>query len=163
MNRTDSDDKATVNMKMLKKHFIFNDGHNRNKTFLKLNTNPVWDLNFDLGAASVDFDLSPYKTDNVFIKMGVAALKLKLGDRSEVSNLTLKAGISSIDIGIPESAGCEIRCNTSLSSKDFDDFNKISSNLYRTDNFDSAKKKIYLKIDTGISSIHVTRYASSWE
>ncbi len=163
INRTDSDDKSVVTMKMLKKHFIFNDGHNRNKTILKLNTNPDWNLNFDIGAASIDFDLSPFKTNNVNIKMGAASMRVKLGEKSDVTNLTLKAGVSSIDIEVPESVGCEIRCNTSLSSKDFNEFNKISSNLYRTDNFDSAKKKIYLNMETGISSIHVSRYSGSWE
>jgi hypothetical protein len=50
------------------------------------------------------------------------------------------------------------KCNPALSSKDFDDFTKINSNLYRSHNFDSAKKKVYLDIETGISSIHVSRY-----
>ena len=163
INRSDSGDKSTITMKMLKKHFIFNDGHNRNKTILKLNTNPVWNLNFDIGAASLDYDLSPFKTDNVNIKMGAASMKVKLGDKSEVTNFTLKAGVSSIDIEVPQEAGCEIRCNTSLSSKDFNEFNKVDSNLYRTDNFGSAKKKIYINLETGISSIHVSRFGGSWE
>ncbi len=163
INRNDSNDNSTVTMKMLKKHFIFNDGHNRNRTILKLNTNPIWNLNFDIGAASVNYDLSPFKTNNLNIKMGAASMRVKLGDKSDITNFTLKAGVSSIDIEVPESAGCEIRCNTSLSSKDFNEFNKINSNLYRTNNFDSAKKKIYLNLDTGISSIHVSRYGGSWE
>ena len=161
--RSDSNSKSIVTMKMLRKHFMFNDGHNRNKTLLKLNTIPNWDLNFDIGAASVNFDLTPFKTNNVNIKMGATSMKVKLGDKSDVTNLTLKAGVSSIDIEVPQAAGCEIRCNTSLSSKDFNEFNKINSNLYRTNNFDSAKKKIYLNFDTGISSIHVSRYGGSWE
>ena len=163
MTRNDSDSNTVVKMKMLKRSFTFGDGHNKNKLILRFNTAPVWDLNFDIGAASSDFDLSSFKIDNVNINTGAASLKLKLGDKVDVSKVRVKAGASSIEIEVPDSAGCEIRTSTALSSRNFDGFDKIDSNLYRTDNFDSAKKKIYLRIDTGISSIHVSRYESSWE
>ena len=133
----------------------------RNRIDLKLNTEPLWDLNFDLGAASVDFDLSPYKTENISVDMGAASLKLKLGDRAEETRLAIDAGASSIDISVPEDAGCEIKADVSLSSKHFDGFKNIESDLFRTDNFENAKKKIYISIDSGISSIKVTRYPTS--
>ncbi len=163
LSRNDSGENTVINMKMLKRSFTFGDGHNKNKLLLKFNTAPVWNLNFDIGAASADFDLSPFKTENVNINTGAASLKIKLGDKVDISNVKVKAGASSINIEVPDSAGCEIKTSTALSSRDFDGFDKVNSNLYRTDNFDSAKKKIYLKIDTGISSIHITRYGSGWE
>jgi hypothetical protein len=158
ITRHDEDDKSTITMTMKKRHLEFNDEHRKNKTQIKLNTATVWDLNFDVGAAAIDFDFSPFKTNNIDIKMGAAALKVKLGNKLDVTKFQLKAGVSSVDILVPESSGCEIRCNTALSSKNFDDFNKINSNLYQTDNFDKAKKKIFIEINTGISSIHVSRY-----
>ena len=163
LNRNDSGDQTVVEMKMLKQHFTFGDWHNKNKVVLKLNTKPIWDLDFDIGAASVNFDLSAFKTQSININTGAASLRIKLGDKVDNSNVRVKAGASSINIEIPDSAGCEIRTSTALSSRNFDGFDKIDSNLYRTDNFDSAKKKIYLKIDCGISSIHVTRYEDDWE
>ena len=163
LTRNDSGNNTFIEMKMLNYHLTFENRHDKNKMAIKLNPNPVWDLNFDIGAASVNFDLSPFKTENININTGAASLKIKLGDRVDNSKVRVKAGASSIDIEIPDSAGCEIKTSTALSSRNFDGFDKISSNLYRTDNFDSAKKKIYLKIDTGISSIHVTRYGGSWE
>jgi hypothetical protein len=159
--RKDSNDRSTVTMNMKNKHFVFHDKINKNKTQIKLNTSPVWDLNFDVGAAAIDFDFSPFRTDNIDIKMGAAALKVKIGDKRDETKFNLKAGVSSIDILVPESSGCEIRCNTALSSKDFDGFEKVNSNLYKTDNFNTAKKKIYLDINTGISSIHISRYSSN--
>jgi hypothetical protein len=160
IGRRDEDNNASITMTMKKTHFVFNDEHQKNKTVISLNTIPVWDMNFDVGAAAIDFDFSPFKTDNIDIKMGAASLKVKLGNKLDTEKIHIKAGVSSVDILVPESSGCEIDCNTALSSKDFDDFNKISSNLYKTDNFDSAKKKIYIEINTGISSIHVSRYSS---
>lgn len=92
--------------------------------------------------------------------MGAASLKLKLGDRAEETRLTLDAGASSIDINVPEDAGCEIKTDVSLSSKHFDGFKTIDSDLFRTDNFENAKKKIYISIESGVSSIKVNRYST---
>jgi len=163
LTRNDSENTTIVEMNMLKRTFSFGEAHDKNKVALKLNTIPVWDLNFDIGAASVDFDLSPFKTQTVNINTGAASLNLKVGDKLANSEVTVKAGASSIDIEVPDSAGCEIKTKTALSSRNFDGFDKIESNLYRTDNFDSAKKKIYINLETGISSIHVSRYENNWE
>ena len=160
LTRQDNDDKAVVTMNMKKRHFVFNDEHNKNKTRIKLNALPIWNLNFEVGAAAMDLDLSPFKTDKIEIKMGAASLKAKIGNKSDVTNLYVKAGVSSVDIVVPESSGCEVQCKAALSSKDFNDFIKVDSNHYKTGNFDNAKKKIYIEIETGISSIHVSRYNS---
>jgi hypothetical protein len=151
---------VNLNFDMHKKHinfFPFN--KMRNRVDLKLNSTPLWDLNFNLGAASIDFDLTPYKTYNIAIKMGAASLKLKLGDRSEESRLNIDAGASSIDIDVPQDAGCEVKTESSLSAKYINGFKNIEDNLYRTDNFDSAKKKIYITIKSGVSSITINRYS----
>jgi hypothetical protein len=140
---------------------FFHNNRIRNRVDFKLNTQPVWNLNFDLGAASVDLDLSPYKTENITVDMGAASLKLKIGDLLDKTNLSIDAGASSIEISIPEKAWCEIKTDVSLSSKHFDGFKSIESDLFRTDNFENAKKKIYISIDSGVSSIKVTRYPSS--
>lgn len=131
----------------------------RNRVDFRLNSLPVWDLDFNLGAASIDFDLSPYKTEKIAIDMGAASLKLKLGDRADETRLTIDAGASSIDINVPEGAACEIKTDASLSSKHINGFNKINDDLFRTDNFETAKKKIYISIESGVSSIKVNRYS----
>ena len=123
---------------------------------------PEWELYFDIGAAAIDLDLSPYNVQKVDIDMGAASLKIKLGDLNKETKFYVDAGASSIEISVPENVGCEIRTDVSLSSKEFDRFNKINSDLYRTDNFEKAEKKIYLYINSGVSSINVKRYPSGW-
>jgi hypothetical protein len=161
LSKSVSGNNVDLNFDMNQGHIrFFHFNKMRNRVDLKLNTEPLWDLNFDLGAASVDFDLSPYKTEKISVDMGAASLKLKLGDRSEETRLTVDAGASSIEISVPEDAGCEIKADVSLSSKHFEGFKNIESDLFRTDNFDSAKKKIYISIDSGVSSIKITRYTT---
>lgn len=153
--------KANIDLEMKHTRFSFGKGKFKNKVDGALNTKPVWDINFDIGAAKTDIDLTPFKTKNITIDMGAASLKIKLGDKHNKTNLSIDAGASSIEIEIPESSGCEIRSDVSLSSRHFEGFEKINSDLYRTADFDSAAKKIYIDLECGVSSIKVRR-ASGW-
>lgn len=155
-------DNADIDFYMKDKHFSFGHGKFINDVEMKLNTNPLWDLDFKMGAAGINLDLSPFKVDKVNIEMGASKLKIKLGDKSDNIRLHLEAGVSKIEIMIPESSGCEINSETVLSNKHFNGFNKISSGLFRTANFDSASNKIFLSFSTGVSSINVNRY-SGWQ
>ncbi len=162
LSRTENDSVSVVQFEMKHKRFSFKNGQFKNKAIIKLNSLPDWDMNFDIGASSLYLDLKPFKTQNVNVKMGAASMKIKLGDKSPLINLNIKSGASSVDVQIPNSSGCEIRTHTALSSKDFKDFNKIDSGLYRTNNFESAKNKIIITVNSGISSIKVVRYSEGW-
>ncbi len=153
---------SVIELTMKSRKFAINNGNLKNKAFIKLNTNPVWDFNFDVGAASVNFDLSPYKTNKIKVRMGAASCKIKLGDKNSVTKLNLKSGVSSIDILVPDSAGCQISTDIALSTKDFYGFNKVRDNIYRTANFNTSKNKIYIDLHAGVSSIKVERYSDSW-
>ena len=39
----------------------------QNKVDISLNTKPVWDMNFDVGAASMDFDLTPFQSKKMLM------------------------------------------------------------------------------------------------
>ena len=137
-------------------------GSMKNEVDLNLNTHPLWDMTFDLGAASIVMDLSPYNVSNARFDIGAASAKIKLGDRADTSHVDINAGASSIDIAIPSDAGCEIVADASLSGKDFPDFTKTADKTYRTGNFDTATKRIYINISAGVSSLKVTRNAD-WQ
>lgn len=133
-------------------------GNYKNNVEISLNQSPEWDLNFDVGASSLDLDLTPFKVRKTEINMGAAALRIKYGNLISTSDLKIDAGASDIDILIPKDIACEIKTETALSSKNFVGFTKIKSDLYRTPNFDSATKKLYIDINCGVSSIDVQSY-----
>ncbi len=148
---------ASLDLEMKQTKFSFGKGKHKNKVDISLNTNPVWDINFDIGAAKIDLDLTPYKTENITVDMGAASLDVKLGNLADETRLSIDAGASSIYIEIPDSSGCEITTDAVLSSKSFEGFNKTDSDLYRTPGFENSKKKIYIDIECGVSSIKVRR------
>jgi hypothetical protein len=138
-------------------------GTRKNRVNIKLNPNPVWKLNLDVGAAESEFDLRNYKVEDLDIDIGAASAKIVLGDLLDSVYVDIDAGASSIDILIPESAGCEVNTDIFLSSRKLEGFQKIEDDLYRTENFNSSGKKIFINIDTGVSSLKINRYSGeSW-
>lgn len=158
LRRNDSGSYSEIFLDMKGKNIKLGKHNYKNSVEIALNPNPEWDLNFDVGAASLDLDLSQFKVRNTDIEMGAAALRIKYGNLINISDLKIKAGASDIDILIPKDVGCEIKTDAALSSKNFKGFDKIKTDLYRTQNFDTAEKKLYVSIDCGVSSIDVDTY-----
>jgi hypothetical protein len=72
--------------------------------------------------------------------------------------VNIHAGVSSISVQVPESAGCEISSESGLSSKTFNGFVEGGDGNYRTANFDTASRKIFVYFKAGVSSLKVVRY-----
>jgi len=155
-DRTGDSESLTLSYKGRSRHWNF--GRYRNRAEVQLNSHPVWDIDVDAGASSVDLDLRPYKVDRMEINAGASSLRVRLGDRSDETRLRIQAGVSSIHIEVPEDVGCEVRTHGGLSSKRISGFESVGERTYQTPDFDGAKKRIYLEIDAGLSSIHVSRY-----
>lgn len=158
LTRHDDDGTMNVSLRMKDRRSFRFFGRLRNRAEIRLNEQPSWDMHFETGASKLDLDLRPYKTERVTIDAGLSRIRLKLGDRSEEENVRVKTGVSSVRIEVPTSSGCEIKDNAHVGSTDYDGFTKTDGDTWQTDNFDSASKKIYIDVDTGVSSVTVIRY-----
>ncbi|HPI38593.1 MAG TPA: hypothetical protein PK397_11680 [Ignavibacteriaceae bacterium] len=130
-----------------------------NEFLLRLNENPAYNFQFDIGAAEADFDLSLLKIKNLDFDIGAAKMYLKLGQPvDDTLYVDVEAGASSIKILFPDSLGGEVFSDLSLSSKNFSGFTKLEKNKYRTENFFDASKKIIFRISGGVAKIRIERY-----
>lgn len=141
------------------KDFNFGDDNKiDNDVLLKLSTAPIWNIDMGIGAGELDFDFTNYKVKKLDIETGAASIDIKLGDKQDKVDVDIESGVASVKIKVPESVGCEIKMDGALNAKDFDDFEKIKDGLWQTKGFDKATKKIYLNVDSGLSSLKVDRY-----
>jgi len=129
-----------------------------NRADIKLNPNPIWEVNVETGATKLNFDLSKFKIKNLTLKGGAASFEVKLGNPLATTNVEVSTGVSEVKINVPKDAACSIRTNSGLSSSDFDGFDKKDDNRYETPGFDAAKNKIYIHMTGGVSDFKVTRY-----
>jgi hypothetical protein len=158
LTREQSDNSAYVTLDFRGRSRGWNFGNTHNRVDVRLNSTPSWTIYLEVGAASGDFDLSPYKVEELRIDAGASSMHVRLGDRSEETRVKVKTGASSTTIEVPESVGCEVQLETALSGKRIRGFDKISGSRYQTSNFESAKKKISIDVSAGVSQIRVDRY-----
>lgn len=129
-----------------------------NQVIMTLNPQPVWDINLETGAGKSNFDLTKFKIRKIKLEGGVAKFDIKLGNLNKTTVVEVESGVSKINIAIPESAGCEIKTDSGLSSLDFKGFTKLSDNAYQTPNFNAAQQKITIHLEGGLSKFKVERY-----
>ena len=134
------------------------DGNTDNDVVLKLSTAPIWTIDMGIGAGEVDFDLSNYKVKKLNLETGAASIDIKFGDKQENVAVDVKSGVASVKIQVPENVGCQIKMDGALNANDFDDFEKIKDGVWQTKDYDKATKKITLNVESGLSSLKVSRY-----
>ena len=159
-NSSTKDSSYVLDFRMKNNRFNnFNfDNDKSSKATFKLNVNPEWELDINAGATDLDFDLTKFKIRNFKINGGAASFDVKLGQPLEATTIDISTGVSEVNISIPKDAACKIDTDSGLSSNHFDNFNKTDDNTYETPGFSSAKNKIYIKFDGGLSGFRVTRY-----
>jgi hypothetical protein len=146
---------AVIRLKL--KDGTINTGHG-GESRIKLNLLPIWDINFSVGAADMQLDLSKFKVRTIKLEGGASSIYLKVGELNEDQHIKVSAGASSIHILMPKSRACEVKTNTVLSSRELPGFNRIERHLYRTNNFNTAKIKSYIDVDAAVSSLNVEQY-----
>jgi hypothetical protein len=129
-----------------------------NEVKIKLNSNPLWNINLEVGAGETIFDLSGYKIESLRLKGGVASYKLKLPEPVAIMDVTADTGVADVNIKVPEASACRITIDSGLSSKDFSGFEKQSDGSYQTSNYGSSPKKINIYLKGGLSNFEVSRY-----
>lgn len=150
--------KANIYFTREKSHVKMKKGFLKSKIDIALNSAPVWDIDFDLGASYADLDLSPYKINRINFQSGASSVKIRLGDLVRHTDVAFESGVSSVEILVPKASGVQIKTKNSLASKDFDNIRKTGDNTYRTDNYNSASRKIDILMEAGISSVKVHQY-----
>lgn len=148
---------ANIKLKMKNTNFIFGRDY-ENKMDVRLNPKPVWDLEFNIGAAKSYFDLRDFKVDKLDLNTGATSTKIILGDDLEKTDVEIEMGAASLEIEIPFDSGCKITGDMVLMLRELNGFRKLDSDYYVTSNYETADNKILIKINGGVSSLEVNRY-----
>jgi len=144
---------SSTNVKKVK---LFNG--RSDSTNLKLNLNPLWEINVESGAAELNFDLSKFKVQSIRLNGGAGTYDIKIGQPVSITKIVAETGVSEVTIEIPKDAACRIEQNSGLSANEFDGFVKKRDREYEINGYDKAKNKILIRFNGGISEYKVHRY-----
>jgi hypothetical protein len=156
---TEKDDITLLSLEYTGKNIQWDNSQGFNNAIdIQLNDQTKWQIKLDMGAAEAKLDLRDYQIKELDIEGGAFDLDIILGEVvGERSMLEISSGAADIDIQLPQDVPCEIITESGLSSKEFEGFEKISNGLYRTPGFDKSQKSWLIKLETGLSSIHIHR------
>jgi hypothetical protein len=137
-------------------------GINAARTDVTLSETTVWDATLETGATSMDVDLSTVPVRQLTLKTGASSAKVKLGQVPQTAlatDVSIKAGVSSIEVLVPRDAEVRIDTHNGLSATDVDrNFSGMGAGVWQTAGYDSASKTINISVESGISSISVRTY-----
>ncbi|MBV8388219.1 MAG: hypothetical protein JO080_00310 [Mucilaginibacter sp.] len=162
LNHHKEDSAYVVDFKMRdgRRGFNFNsdDNDSSNKVDIKLNSNPIWNVQLDAGATDVNFDLSKFKVKAIKLNGGAGSFAIKLGQPLATTDINISTGAASVKFTIPQNAACRITKSSAFSSDDFEGFTKKNDCDYETPGFDAAKNKFYIHFSGAMSGFEVKRY-----
>ena len=124
-----------------------------------LSDSVLWDATLSTGATSVDADFTHVKLRDLTVKTGASSLQLDLGDvPTDVAKatVTIKAGVSSVDVTVPKEAAVRVVTNSGLSSTDvLGNFERKGPGTWQTPGFGSAANVYEINIESGVGSVSV--------
>lgn len=132
--------------------------NNFNEAIIKLNNNPIWSIDLNLGAAEANMDLKHFKIENIEVDGGASDIEITLGDLYKKTNIDVKAGASNLILRIPESSGCEVRFQTFLAGKDLEGFIKESGKIFHTPKYKQKEHLITVLVEAAVSNFKVVQY-----
>ncbi len=123
-----------------------------NRWKLKLNNQPIYDLNLETEVANIDCNLSEFKVEKLYIKSGASNIKLKVPKCN--SQIIVETGASNLDLLIPQNVGTIVHINSGMAIKNLENFIQRDE-AYISTNYEEAEFKTEIKIDCGISFIDI--------
>ncbi len=124
---------------------------------LELNPQIVYNLALKTGAGETRLDLRKLKITDIRLNTGASATKILLPETAGTTHLSIKAGMASVEVNVPENVAAQIKIQSGLSDikVNQDRFGLSGDGRYVSNGFETAENKIYINIEGGFGSFEV--------
>jgi hypothetical protein len=125
---------------------------------LNLNPNvPITSLSLKSGATDARLDLSALRVTDIDLSVGAASTWIRLPQAAGTTTARIAGGASTITLEVPQGVAAQIRHRGGLSTVSVDQgrFPSVGDGLYRSPDFDTAKNKVDVSLETGVTTIQV--------
>lgn len=137
-------------------------GISTSKADVRLSETVVWDATFETGACNLDADLSSVPVKRLVLKTGASSASIRLGavpSTSSSTDVSVKAGVSSIELLVPRDAAVRLDTHNGLSGTNVDSrLNNTGPGVWETPGYGSASKTLNISVESGVSSISLRTY-----
>ena len=114
-------------------------------------------LEIRTGANEAELDLTGMQVTELHLSTGASSTRLLLPDSAGHTRARVEAGAASVSIRIPPNVGARIHSQGGLASISVDTarFERLSSGLYQSPDYDSAVNKIDLEVQAGVGAVDI--------
>lgn len=125
----------------------------------KMELSPLlsWGLRFRAGTANLDLNLRAIEVERLEVQIGAGRVEAEFGQLKDGSVIGIEAGAGSIQLRFPDEVGIELTTDTGFAIKNYQGFDTIEMNRYRSRNWDSADKRIRVSIKGGFHQLNIDR------
>ncbi|MDD5765419.1 MAG: toast rack family protein [Candidatus Marinimicrobia bacterium] len=127
-----------------------------NVEFNKRNKEEVKNINIETGLGNVTVrGLGLLNMERFDVECGLGSTILEFnGDLLRDAKGRISVGLGSVSVEMPDNVGVEIQAeNSFLSSLNLRGFDRIDNDIYRSGNWKTAKKRVYITVEVGLGSV----------
>jgi hypothetical protein len=124
---------------------------------LKLSEKIPLYLILETGASQTTADLSKLNIPDLKLSTGASSTSITLPSMPERADVSINAGVASLNLKIPTNIGARIRVKDGLTSLniDKDRFIRVDENTYQSLDFNQQSQRTEIKIEAGVGSITI--------
>ncbi|PRD36517.1 UNVERIFIED_CONTAM: ispG [Trichonephila clavipes] len=158
LSNTDEINNFTINTQIKSSKYA------KNKIFVGLNPNHIWDLEYNIGAASISADFKKLKLGSLSINSGATSLDMYLPVPIEGDHLIdINTAASSIKLFLPKGADCSVETDSFLSSNKFEDVDISDDKIRKTSGYDKSNSRYTIKLTLcGMDSLKSSELAGGY-
>lgn len=130
-------------------------GKNIGNFYLKLTEKLPVELEINSAAADINLDLTRVIATNIDIKSAASNIIISLGNSEPKTDINIESKASAVTLRIPADVGVNFDFSSNISSKTLPDFVLVGNNRYESRNFKQSKHKIFITLDSPVTSFDV--------
>ena len=113
-------------------------------------------LDVETGASEAVLDLTHLMVDELKLSCGASSVKIRMPSGMALTKARIESGAASLDIAIPDGVSARVEVDGGLAGVRVNGarFPKVDK-IYRSPDYDTAAKRLDLRIEAGVASVEV--------
>lgn len=151
--------KGEKNMKLEVNSRMKNNKYNNSLINVELNSRPIWDLEFNVGAAAIIGDFKDLQINKVEVNSGASSLNLHLPQpKSGICEIEVNTAASKVLLYLPKGAACRVETDALFSNNKYEDVDIVQDDVRKSTNFEQESNKYDIKVTGAANSLSILRY-----
>lgn len=151
--------KGNEHVKMELNSKVRNNKYNNSLINVTINQKPIWDLEFNVGAAAISGDFRAIKLKNLEVNSGASSLDIHLpAPTLGESKIEVNTAASKVILYLPKGTACSVETDAIFSNNKYEDVDVVGDGYRKSKNFDSTGNKYVISVAGAANSLSILRY-----